>query len=238
MTIPDYILRAVGFRTATLSIIALLLTACATASVEETEEEKHEQVQRQAPVVFPEYHGVKTRIAVLPLGLSKRAAERYPQLLDRRVGFGVHQMIVDVLTETNRFRFVEINKEVFDQLMHQLFLGQSDLVDPSTALRAGRLKQPSAVLYGEVFDFGVSSRESLKGASASVSRVTRIGIQIRFVDPETSEYLPASGIGESITTSKQTLFSGPNVSFDETTVGQASQQAIRRAVLQFLERLP
>ena len=238
VTLPSRISRRSGMRVAVLGVLALAVTACATAGVDETPEERRQRVKRQAPVEFPEYRGPKTRVAVLPLGLSKRAAKRYPQLLDRRVGFGIHQMIVDALAETNRFRFVEIRKEVLEQLMRQLYLGQSDLVDPSTALRIGRLKQPSAVIYGEVFDFGVGARERIVGVAASVSRVTRTGIQIRFVDPETTEYIPASGIGEAVSTSKQVFFSGANMAFDETTVGRASREAIRHAVLQLLKRLP
>ncbi|MDP7386773.1 MAG: CsgG/HfaB family protein, partial [Nitrospinota bacterium] len=175
-------------RALALGAVCAVAAACADAGIVELKKGGPEPVSRRAPVAFPKYRGPKTRIAVLPLGLSKRAAKRYPKLVNRQVGLGLHQMIVSTLAETNRFRFVEIRKEVVERLMRQLYLGQSDLVDPETALRIGRLKQPSAVIYGEVFDFGVGTRERIRGVSMVLSRVTRIGIQIRRVDPETHEY--------------------------------------------------
>jgi curli biogenesis system outer membrane secretion channel CsgG len=224
-------------RALALGAVCAVAAACADAGIVELKKGGPEPVSRRAPVAFPKYRGPKTRIAVLPLGLSKRAAKRYPKLVNRQVGLGLHQMIVSTLAETNRFRFVEIRKEVVERLMRQLYLGQSDLVDPETALRIGRLKQPSAVIYGEVFDFGVGTRERIRGVSMVLSRVTRIGIQIRRVDPETHEYIPASGIGEAVHTTRRLFPSGSGTPFDETTVGQASRKAIRRAVLQLLGRL-
>jgi len=226
-------------RALALGAVCAAAAACADAGIVEPEKGggRPEPISRRAPVAFPKYRGPKTRIAVLPLGLSKRAARRYPKLVDRQVGLGLHQMIVNTLAETNRFRFVEIRKEVVERLMRQLYLGQSDLVDPETALRIGRLKQPSAVIYGEVFDFGVGTRERIRGVSVKSSQVTRIGIQIRRVDPETHEYIPASGIGEAVHTTRRLFPSGSGTPFDETTVGQASREAIRRAVLQLLGRL-
>ncbi|HJM43697.1 MAG: hypothetical protein QGF68_12750 [Nitrospinota bacterium] len=99
------------------------------------------------------------------------------------------------------------------------------------------MKQPSAVIYGEVFGIGLGTRERIRGVSTASSRVTRIGIQIRRVDPETHEYIPASGIGEAVDTTRRLFPSGSGTPFDETTVGQASRKAIRRAVLQLLGRL-
>ncbi len=57
------------------------------------------------------------------------------------------------------------------------------------------------------------------------------------MDTETHEYIPASGIGEAVHTTQRVFLSGSGTPFDETTVGQASREAIRRAVLQLIGRL-
>ena len=81
-------------RALALGAVCAAAMACADAGIVEPEKKGGgggggpAPVSRRAPVVFPKYRGPKTRIAVLPLGLSKRAARRYPKLVDRQVGLG------------------------------------------------------------------------------------------------------------------------------------------------------
>ena len=108
-------------RALVLGAVCTAVVACADTGVVEPKKGSPETVSHRVPVIFPNYLGPKTRIAVLPLGLSKRTARRYPKLVDRQVGLGLHQMIVNTLAETKRFQFVEIRKELVEQLMRQLY---------------------------------------------------------------------------------------------------------------------
>ncbi len=220
-------------------VLALLLAlGCGQAGVAGDAKPKPAAPAPEAASFPPPPAGSRKLVAVLPFGLSRRAGKLYPELRKKTVGFGVHNMIVDTLADTRWFRFVEINPEVMEQLMKQLWTSTSDLVDPAHALKLGMLRQPTAIIYGQVFEFGVSRREELVGVKSIEKFETRIGIQIRIVDPSTAEYTPASGAGAYLSGARERI-AGINVrSFKESGVGEASRRAIRRAVIKLLRRMP
>lgn len=166
-------------------------------------------------------------VAVLPLGLTATTAERYPQLAKRNVGFGVHNMLVERLYDSGRFRMVEDKPEVIEDLVNRQWLAASGGVTRESAVRHGQLLGARFVVYGEVFDF--SSQKIKKKLSE-----TRVGLQIRLVDVETSEYVPASGTGA--VARKGRLAPADQVEFARSTIGQATQAALEQAVPALLRR--
>lgn len=171
-------------------------------------------------------------VAVLPLGLTAQTQQRYPQLAERDVGLGVHNMLVDALYDPHWFRFVEEKQEVVDDLVHRQWVSSTGMVSQDSAVRYGRLLGARYTLYGEVFDF--SSRQASFGQAE-----TRISIQIRLIDVETSEYVPASGTGTVTRPTDPTHLDtkGDNVAFARSTVGEATQAALASAVRQLRERM-
>ncbi len=209
--------------TLTLNLIFLtglaVLAGCATTYTEEGKaaaENSARQPSHQSE--FPEYSGPRTVAAVLPLGLSTRAAEKYPHLLRQDVGFGVHNRVVDTLYETGRFRFVEEKKKVIKDVMDRQWMSSAGMVDQAAAVRMGRMLGARKVIYGEIYDYAQGG-EQIRGFSARTNLNTRVGVQIRLVDVETLEYVPASGTGY-----------GPDV-------GLAAERAIYEAVSSLLKRL-
>jgi hypothetical protein len=85
------------------------------------------------------------------------------------------------------------------------------------------------VVYGEVFDFA-TRKVNRKEVS------TRIGIQVRMVDVETSEYVPATGTGEVTMRRRDAFDPGDDVEFALSTVGQATEASLARAVPELMER--
>jgi hypothetical protein len=177
----------------------------------------------EAPVSFPDYSGEKTRIAVLPIAMTRKTIADFPEytkeLRKKSVGFSLWNRITETLYDTRRFRFIEISEEVVKQIIEQWWLGKSGLVDPGTALKMGKLKQAEDFIYGEITEFGADSVESVKGFRGKEEVVYRLGVQLRYVDGETLEYIPATGRGKG------------------TTISRASERAIRNAVLKLLERM-
>jgi curli biogenesis system outer membrane secretion channel CsgG len=171
-------------------------------------------------------------VAVLPLGLTAQTQQRYPQLAERDVGLGVHNMLVDALYDPHWFRFVEEKQEVVDDLVHRQWESSTGMVSQESAVRYGRLLGARYTLYGEVYDF--SSRQAAAGQAE-----TRISIQIRLIDVETSEYVPASGTGTVARPTDPLLKGdkGDNVAFARSTVGEATQAALANAVRQLRERM-
>lgn len=171
--------------------------------------------------------GERVPVAVLPLGLTDAAHARYPQLAERSVGFGLHSMLVNHLYDAGRFRFVEDKPEVVEDLLERQWVAASGAVDKSSAVRHGRLLGARYVIYGEVYDFSVRRLRKKKAE-------TRISVQVRWVDVETSEYVPASG--EAVVTRTGEVFPG-EVDLARSTVGIASDQALSEAVAQLLRRI-
>jgi len=167
-------------------------------------------------------------VAVLPLGLTATTSERYPQLAERNVGLGVHNMLVERLFDTGRFRFVEEKPDVVADLLDRQWVSSTGAVSAETAVEHGRLLGARYVLYGEVYDFGL---RTLGSAAAE----TRVAVQVRLVDVETSEYVPASGTGE-VRREGEVLATGSDVAFARSTVGLATDEALGAAVETLMRR--
>ncbi len=192
----------------------LFLAGCASTSVEEKPAEK----AMASPPPLPPYTGPKTVTAVLPLGLSARAAKAYPHLLAKDVGLGIHNRVVEALFDTNRFRFVEEKPEIIKDALDRQWLSSAGMVDQATAVQIGKLLGARKVIYGEVYDFAQGGEKIGVGGTAKDIK-TRVGIQVRCVDVETLEYVPGTGVGTG------------------RDIGEASDQAIRLAVDSLVRRL-
>lgn len=191
-----------------------LFLGCATTYVEEKAPAK----ATPDLASFPAYDGPKTVVAVLPLGLSERAAKAYPHLLAKDVGLGIHNRVIETLYDTNRFRFVEEKPEVVKDVLDRQWLSMAGMVDQGTAVEMGKLLGAQKVIYGEVYDFAQGG-EQVSGFSSRSNFNTRMGVQVRCVDVETLEYVPGSGTGRG------------------GDVGEASESAIREAVAGLIRRL-
>lgn len=196
------------------SLAGLVMTGCATTQVVEKPYEK----AKVEPAPLPKYTGPKTVAAVLPLGLSAKAAAAYPHLLTKDVGLGIHNRVVETLFDTNRFRFVEEKPEIIKDILDRQWLSSSGMVDQTTAVKMGKLLGASKVIYGEVYDFAQGGEKIGMGGVAKDLN-TRMGVQVRCVDVETLEYVPGSGIGKG------------------SDVGEAADAAIRAAVDGLVRRL-
>lgn len=192
----------------------LVLAGCASTQVVE----KPLELPKAAPPPLAQYTGPKTVAAVLPLGLSAKAAAAYPHLLTKDVGLGIHNRVVEALFDTNRFRFVEEKPEIVKDVLDRQWLSSSGMVDQATAVQMGKLLGARKVIYGEVYDFAQGGEKVGLGGVAKDFN-TRMGVQVRCVDVETLEYVPGSGTGKG------------------GDVGEAADAAIRAAVDGLVRRL-
>ena len=186
---------------------------------------------------FPPYNGPKQRIQVIKFGIPADIAQKYPELAEKRVGWGLCNRIVEGFWETNRFEYIEEKEAIIKKMVEQWVLSQTGIVAEETAIKPGSLKAPEYLIYAEVFDFGVSHSEEIIGLRVEEKNTTVIGIQIRMVDVATGEFIPASATGESITRGVGT-WASVDLDFDQTTVGMASQEAVNKAINILINRLP
>jgi curli biogenesis system outer membrane secretion channel CsgG len=181
---------------------------------------------------FPDPAAGPYPVAVVPLGLSETTSERYPQLAERNVGLGVHNMLDEHLQENGKFHLVEADPEILDLIDRYWVAGAAS--DPSAAVHQGRLRGARFVIYGEVFKFS-TRKLGHKRAEAEIA------IQIKLVDVETLEYVPAHGTSARQRTVKRGEIrmypdGSGDVAFARSLVGEITDEALGKAVATLLER--
>jgi len=177
-------------------------------------------VRDASPILsFPDYSGERVVVAVLPLGLTKDTAAKYPHLLEKSVGLGIHNLVVEALYDSRRFRLVEEKAEIVKDIMQRQWMSAAGMVQQQTAVELGRVLGANKVIYGEVFDFAEGG-ERIAGFTAKKNLTTRMGVQVRYVDVETLEYIPGTGVGIG------------------ADVAGAADKAVMAAIVKMVKRLP
>jgi curli biogenesis system outer membrane secretion channel CsgG len=187
-----------------------------------------------------DYDGPKIPIQLLSLGISEEVYASYPELKDKRVGLGVTNIVVEFLEETNRFTFTEDKAEIKNRMVKQFQASQSGITENKLDGR-GKIKLAQYFVYIEVYDFSVSEDESISfkdGVKQTV--VTRLGLQVKFVNAETGEYFTGSGLGEAKTTREATLMNDGNfaeIKFNQSTIGSTTKKALENASAKIIVRM-
>lgn len=187
-----------------------------------------------------DYDGPKIPIQLLSLGISEEVYSSYPELKDKRVGLGVTNIVVEFLEETNRFTFTEDKAEIKNRMVKQFQASQAGISENKLDGR-GKIKLAQYFVYIEVYDFSVSEDESISfkdGVKQTV--VTRLGLQVKFVNAETGEYFTGSGLGEAKTTREATLMNDGNfaeIKFNQSTIGSTTKKALENASAKIIVRM-
>lgn len=200
-----------------LLILCVILSGCASTSVEGDAQESTLQPTRLEQL--PPYNGPKTVVAVLPLGLSERAAKRYPHLLKKSVGMGIHHIVLEILFDTNRFKFVEENPEMVKDIMNRQWMSASGFVSQAQAVEYGKMLGAEKIIYGEVYDYSEGG-EQISGFQSRKNFNVSVGLQIVCTD---------------ITTGEKVALGTANA--QASNYSQASNLAISNAVYKLISRL-
>jgi len=214
-------------------LILVLFVGCASArvSTEKQEVEKTSGSIKEAA----ESISKKYRVQIIRFGIPEDIAKKYPELADKRVGWGLYNRIIDSFYETGKFEFLEEKEDIMKRVMQQWKLSEMGLVVEEEKIEEIKLSAPEYLVYAEVYDFGISHEENIKGVKSKQENTTVIGVQIRLVNVNNAKYIPASGMGEAKSTAETTWVKA-ELEFDSTTVGIASQKAIDEAVKKLLIR--
>lgn len=187
-----------------------------------------------------EYNGPKIPIQILSLGISEEVYAMYPELKDKRVGLGVTNIVVEFLEETNHFTFTEDKTEIKNRMVKQFQASQSGITQDKLDGR-GKIRLAHYFAYIECYDFSVSEDETVNmkdGVKNTV--VTRLGLQVKFVNAETGEYFTGSGLGDAKTVRELTLMNDDNfseVKFNQSTIGTSTKKALEIAAGKILLRM-
>lgn len=148
---------------------------------------------------------------------------------DPRIGRGITNMLISALLNTEKFRLVERNDEMLEKILEEQALSLTGLIKSSTAARVGKMLGAQAIVVGDISEFGIRKTNVFLGFGGKKTITTRVVVDVRMIDTETSEIIAAkTGIGESSTETEGAIltFEFGTEGFDETTIGIATRQAV------------
>lgn len=223
--------------------LLLLAPSLLTAQVvgkTQTEQYRATFEQKSDWSALMDYDGPTIPIQILSLGIGEEVYAMYPELKDNRVGLGVTNIVIEFLEETNRFTFTEDKTEIKNRMVKQFQASQSGITANQLDGR-GKITLAKYFVYIEVYDFSVSEDETINmkdGVKNTV--VTRLGLQVRFVDAETAQFFTGSGLGEAKTVRELTLMNDDNfgeVKFNQSTIGTSTKKALEDAAAKIVTRM-
>ena len=187
-----------------------------------------------------DYDGPTIPIQLLKVGIGPEVYELYPELKDNRVGLGVTNIVLEFLDETFRFTFTEDKTEIKNRMVAQWDASDAG-ISQNQVNGYGQVVLAKYFAYIEVYDYSVSEDETLNlsdGVKNTV--VTRLGLQVRFVDAETGEIITGSGLGTGTTIRELSLLNDDNleeVKFNQSTIGIATRKALEEASAKIVRRM-
>ena len=206
-----------------------------------TEQYQAEFEKKQSIDVVAEYTDtIKIPIQILKIGISEELYEFYPELKDKRVGLGVTNIVLEYLEMTNRFVFTEDKLEIKERMIQQFKASDKGFTENKMDGR-GKIKLAKYFVYIEVYDFSVSDDEVLKlNGESKTTQVTRLGLQVKFVDSETGEVLMGSGLGEATTIKTASILDGvddSDIKFNQSTIGTTTKKSLETASSRIVSRM-
>jgi hypothetical protein len=193
--------------------------------------EKAEPLNTLAP-----FEGEKQVIQLAKLNVNKELWEFFPELREKRVGLGVTNRIIENFETTGRFKYAEEKDAIVGQMLDAWETDLEGMSNGETKLTMEGILLPKYIVYAEIYDFSVSYGETYDKGKLNKTNTTIIGIQIRMVNVDNSQYIVASGQGTS-TQVGEGYFKNPNMSFDQSTVGIATQRALEKATFNLIGRM-
>lgn len=175
---------------------------------------------------------IQIPIQLLKIGINSELYEFYPELKDKRVGLGVTNIVIEYLEYTGRFIFTEEKEDIKQRMIAQDKASDKGVSSNKIDVK-GNVVLAKYFVYIEVYDFSVSEDEVIKvNGQSKTTQTTRLGLQIKFVDAETSEVLVGSGLGESSTIQTISILDGiddDGVKFNQSTIGISTKKALETA---------
>ncbi len=185
---------------------------------------------------IPAYTGEKQIVQLSKLNVNKELWDMFPELRDKRVGMGVSNRIIENFETTGRFKYAEEKEAIQNQMLDAWETELNGLSNGETKLKMEGIAVPKYVVYAEIYDFSVSYAETYDKGKVNKSNTTIIGIQIRMVNVDNGQYIVASGQGTS-TQVGEGFFKNPQMGFDGSTVGVATQRALEVATVNLVKRM-
>jgi hypothetical protein len=224
-----------------LICVLFALTSKAQIGSVKTEAYQASFEKTQSIDLVSEYNDtIKIPIQLLKIGINEELYEMYPELKDKRVGLGVTNIVLEFLEMTNRFVFTEDKLEIKERMISQFKASAKGFTENKVDGK-GKIKLAKYFVYIEVYDFSVSEDEVIKiDGEAKTTQVTRLGLQVKFVDSESGEVLVGSGLGEAKTIKTASILDGvdeSDIKFNQSTIGTTTKKSLETAASRIVSRM-
>ncbi|MEN8134237.1 MAG: hypothetical protein ABFS18_01705 [Thermodesulfobacteriota bacterium] len=175
--------------------------------------------------------GELPRLAVI--GVTNGTAEK--ELSNLLITQGIAQLAAQELYDTGFFVPIEDNPEItgrINELVSLSLHSGAEELDPDRLFSTGRELGCQSVATVKITQLNKSRSRVGFGPFSSAKVKVKIEVEVSLKNDE-NPLISARGIGSGITRSKSFLFlvRKDKVSFDKTSVGRATQEAVRKAVL-------
>jgi hypothetical protein len=224
-----------------LALISIPSFMFAQVGSVKTEQYQADFEKAQSIDAVPEYNDtIKIPIQILKIGINEELYDMYPELKDKRVGLGVTNIVLEYLEYTDRFVFTEDKLEIKERMINQFKASAKGFTENKLDGK-GKIKLAKYFVYIEVYDFSVSDDEVVKlNGEAKTTQMTRLGLQIKFVDAETGEIIMGSGLGEAKTVKTESILDGVDdseIKFNQSTIGITTKKALETASARIVRRM-
>ena len=203
-----------------LLLSLMVLMGCAASVSTEQYVGEYEKQKSLDEIEITKVDGLK----IVEVKFNKDVEERYPELGEKRVAFGLTQELQNVVSYVGRFNLIEADRD------NQLAM----LND----LKANQAKIDKAKYWGYVtiYDFAQNLKEEIKGGKVETINETIVGIQIKMVNLENTQYVVGSGQGRASTIGKGFLMN-PDMSWNQSSLSSASNKAMETAVVNVIKAI-
>lgn len=179
---------------------------------------------------------LKKRLAVLTFEDKTSQAFSYGYM-GKDAGDAFAEMLTTALVKTGNYTVIERNE--LSQLLQEQGLGAAGITTQESAAQVGQVLGAELVIIGAVSEFG-NSRQTTGGNTRRLgvgidnSKAT-VAVDVRIIDPTTSEILAAEDIRKSkskkgLNLRVKDVQVGSKNQFDESIVGKAAREAVDGAV--------
>lgn len=184
---------------------------------------------------------LKKRIAILTFEDKTSQPQSY-NFVGKDAGDGFSEMLTTALVKTDNY--IVIERSQLAELLNEQSLSEAGIATPESAAQAGKVIGAELVVFGAVTEFGYSQQSSSGNTrklklGVDNSKAT-VAVDVRIVDPETSEIIAAEDIRKErskkgLNLRVKDLELGSQNEFDESIVGKATRDAIN-GVVDLLEK--
>lgn len=222
-------------------ILFLITSLCIAQGSIKTEQYQASFEKSKSIDSIPDYNDtIKIPIQLLKIGINEELYAMYPELKDKRVGLGVTNIVLEFLEMTNRFVFTEDKLEIKERMINEFKASAKGFTENKIDGK-GKIKLAKYFVYIEVYDFSVSDDEIVKlNGQSKTTQVTRLGLQVKFVDAETGTILVGSGLGEAKTIKTASILDGVDdseIKFNQSTIGITTKKSLETAAARIVTRM-